>query len=57
MIHKIIQTGLVLSVLLMVPGALKGVVDPPAWVKVSILVPGIFGLVMAFLGLLALILA
>jgi hypothetical protein len=55
MIHKIIQTGLMLSVLLMIPGALKGVADPPAWVKASILVPGVLGLVMAFVGLLALI--
>ena len=55
MIHKIIQTGLVLSVLLMIPGALKGVADPPALVKVSILVRGILGLAMAFVGMLALI--
>ena len=55
MIHKLIQTGLVLSVLLMLPDALKGVIDPPAWVKASILLLGMLGLAITFIGLLALI--
>ena len=55
MIHKIIQTGLVLSVLLMVPGVMKGAAEPPDWVKALILVPGSAGLAMVFVGTLALI--
>lgn len=55
MLPKIIQTGMVLSALLLVPGAMRGVVDPPTWVKVFILVAGILGLVVAFIGLLVLI--
>lgn len=55
MMHQIIQTGLLLSLLLMVPGAVKDVIDPPIWFKAFVVFAGTSGLVLAFLGVLVLI--
>lgn len=55
MIHKIIHTGLLLSALLLIPGALKDVVDPNGWIKAFIVVGGMLGLLMSFVGMFFLI--
>lgn len=55
MLYQVVLTGLLLSVLLLVPGALKNCAEPPKWVMVAIIVPGVLGLATAFLGTLVLI--
>lgn len=55
MVHKIIQTGMVLSVLLMIPGVMRNAEEPPDWLKVLIIAPGLIGLAMVFFGILTLI--
>lgn len=50
---KISVTGLIFTLLLIVPGMLKGSKhDPPVWIKGFILIPGGLGFVAVFLGLL-----
>lgn len=50
MLYKIVKTGLLLSAMLLIPGALKDALDPPDWVKAAIIITGATGVVVAFVG-------
>ena len=49
MIENIVHTALILALLLVLPGIMKEY-DPPDWIKLAILIPGILGAAIAFFG-------